>query len=105
VLTGEDIYRRRTAQRKTQNELARRVGVSGGHISNIENGRAVLDRDLAVKIELTLRTWEGSIPSKEVAAYEIGQLVELLSSKKLVEAMIFMQLLAEVSNKAKSAMT
>jgi transcriptional regulator with XRE-family HTH domain len=95
MLTGNDIYKRRAAQRKTQIDLAIRVEVSAGHISNLENGQANLSRDLAVRIELALREWEGEIPSKEAAAYEIGQLIQRLNRKKAAEAMIFMELLAK----------
>jgi transcriptional regulator with XRE-family HTH domain len=102
LLTGDDIYTRRTAQRKTQTDLAIQVRVSAGHISNLENGRAALDRDLAVRIELALRAWEDAIPSKELAGYEIGRLIERLNSKKAAVAMIFMELLAETGGKTKS---
>ena len=98
MLTGNDIYRRRTALRRTQNALATSVHVSAGHISNLENKQADLNRDLAVRTELVLRDWEGNVPTKEAAAYEIGRLIERLNRKKVAEALIFIELLVEEGN-------
>ncbi|MEV4455340.1 helix-turn-helix transcriptional regulator [Microbispora sp. NPDC049633] len=91
LLFADEIYKRRTALRKTQQQLAIAVGVSGAHISNIETEKAELTRDLAVKIELQLREWEGRIHPASHSAFQVGVRWSKLTDREAAEILIFME--------------
>ncbi|WP_149264230.1 helix-turn-helix transcriptional regulator [Actinomadura sp. K4S16] len=93
ILDGDDVYQRRVALRKTQNQLARAIGVSAGHISQLENNNAQLGRDTAVRLETALLTWEDAIPSKNKA---LGYIVEKLcdmNDQQVAEVLVFVKAL------------
>ena len=90
IVLGDELYQRRTRLRLTQQELAREVGVSAGHISQIENGLASPGVQTAVRLEVALTEHEGAIPESRRTSLNIGRGLERLNDRQLYQLKVYL---------------
>ncbi|MER5349049.1 helix-turn-helix transcriptional regulator [Kitasatospora sp. NPDC002551] len=91
ITSGDDVYQRRTRLRLTQQQLAGEVGVSAGHVSQIENGLAHPNLQTAVLLEVALTEYERNIPRREPTILRIGNKLSELSDSHIYQLQVYLE--------------